>query len=98
MRYLVDKESQNKQVEDLHIELIFDYFITGEMKLFHRFIDITRERMQRQNKADESFDAYTRGLEKDFDEYLQTWTEVFKEYRKKQQSSMLRIESPKTSG
>lgn len=83
MRYLVDKESQNKQIRNIQLELIFDYFITGEMELFHCFIETTIKRMQRKYKADESFDAYIRGLEKDFDEYLQTWTEVFKEYREK---------------
>lgn len=83
MRYLVDKESQNKQIRNTQLELIFDYFITGEMELFHHFIETTIKRMQRKYKADESFDAYVRGLEEDFDEYLQTWREVFKEYREK---------------
>jgi len=31
----------------------------------------------------ESFDTFIKGLEKNFEEYLQTWEDVFKEYRGK---------------
>lgn len=79
----MNNEDQNKQIKDLRIELMFDYFTTAEMKIFHHVIETAREKMQRENKAGESFDAYVRGLEINFDEYLQTWTEVFKEYRGK---------------
>ncbi|OGW61447.1 MAG: hypothetical protein A2Y48_02060 [Nitrospirae bacterium RIFCSPLOW2_12_42_9] len=79
----MDKKDQNKQNNELRIELIFECFITGEMKIFHCIIEKTRERVQRENKADELFDAYINGLEKSFEEYLQAWVEVFKEYRGK---------------
>ena len=37
--------------------------------------------------AGESFDAFVKELEKSFEEYLQTWVEVFKQYKGKAKMS-----------
>ena len=79
----IDKEVQNKRIKYIRIELALDYLLSWEMKTFHRVIEETREKVQRENKAGESFDVFVKKLEKSFEEYLQTWVEVFKEYKGK---------------
>ena len=82
-----DKEEQERRIKDIRIELAFEYLLSWEMKTFHCVIEESREKAQREDKAGESFDAFVKELEKSFEEYLQTWVEVFKQYKGKAKMS-----------